>query len=130
MPPTMMAKSSPRVTRARYGRTNADEHVRGGGQADDAAHAHRLLEQEGDDPDDEGQHPPVEEQRRERAHHQDQRQRAEREHEGRVRVGDLERRRPAAEVAEDEAGARLGRLLEHEQRVVQLHEQVFDDGDF
>ena len=51
MPPAMMAKSSPRETRARYGPheerrlDHADEHVRRGRQPDHAADAHRLLQQ-------------------------------------------------------------------------------------
>jgi hypothetical protein len=66
------------------------------------------------------QHPPVEEQRGKRAHHQHQRQRAEGENERRGRVRDFEGRRAAAEVAEHEARPGLRRALEDQQGVVEL----------
>ena len=72
---------------------HADEHVGRRRQPDHPAHAHRLLQHARQRAHDRRQHAPVEEQRRERAHHQHDRQRAEREDEVRRRVGHRERRR-------------------------------------
>ncbi len=70
----------------------------------------------------------MEEQRRERAHEEHDRQRAEREHEVGVRVGHRERLLAAAKVAEDQRGSRLGGLLDPAQDVVELQERLVDAG--
>lgn len=99
---------------------HADEDVRGGGKPNHPAYTHQLLQGKRKDAHDRRQHAPIEEQRAQRAHHEHDRQRPEGEHESCSGIRDLERGRTASEVAEHQARPGLGRLLEHEQRVVQL----------
>ena len=84
-------------------------------------------------PDDAAQHPgegaddalqyaPIEQQGRQRADHQHQRQCAESEDKAGARLDFGEGRRAAAEIAEDEAGAGVGRLLQRLNRVVEQQE--------
>src|ERR1044071_9806398 len=111
MPPAMMAKSSPRDTRARYGRTNS-------GASTIPTKMFAAAESPTTPPrrisfsraHDRGQDAPIKEQRAQRAHHEHDRQRAKSEHESCSRIGHLERGRAAAEIAEHEARAGLGRL--------------------
>jgi hypothetical protein len=107
---------------------HAHEDVGGRREAHRSAHAHGFFQHRGKSADEQRQHAPVEKQRRQRAHHQYQRQRAKRQHEARRSRARLEGLLPAAEKAEDEPRALLGRRLQREQRVVQLEEERLEDG--
>ncbi len=107
---------------------HADEDVGRGGQPEHAADAERALEQPGDRAHDGRQDAPVKQQRRQRAHHQHDRQGLEGEDEARTGVRLGERQRAAAEIAEDEGRAGARRRLQREQQVVQREERVLDDG--
>ena len=60
---------------------HTDKHIRRRGQTHCPAHAHGLFEKGGNATHDQRQHAPVEQQRRQRTHHQNQRQRAKGEYE-------------------------------------------------
>jgi hypothetical protein len=87
----------------------AHEHGGGGGQRGRAAQAHGLLEHEAEALGDPAQDPPVPQQGRQRADHEDHRQHPEGEHEQRRRVGQgIRLVRRAGQEAEHEADAGLG----------------------
>ena len=87
---------------------HAEEDVGGGGEADRAADAERALQQPRHAAHDRRQDAPVEQQRRQHAHHQNDRQRLERQDEIRAGRLEVERQRAAAEIAEHEGGAGAG----------------------
>ena len=66
----------------------------------------------------------MEEQRRERAHHQHQGKGAEGEHERGLGPRLLERHGPAAEIAEDECRSGLRRTLDHLQRGIEREDRL------
>ena len=88
---------------------HADEDIGGGGDADRAAHAHRAPEPPRKGAHHRRQDAPVEQQRRQDAHDQNDRQSLEREHELAAGKFRLERQRAAADIAEHEGGAGAGR---------------------
>ena len=105
---------------------HADEDVGDRAQRQGAADAHGLAQQVGERAHDKRQHPPVKQQRRERADQQHQRQGAKGEDEARAAAALGVWQVAAAEVTEDERGAGAGRLLEREQQVVQADEHPLE----
>jgi hypothetical protein len=102
---------------------HADEDVRGRRQCHRATEAERALEHEREAAHHERKDAPIREQRGQRAHDEHERKRAKPEHEA-ARAGQrLERKGCAAQVAEHEARAGLGRRLQREHRVVQQAKQ-------
>jgi hypothetical protein len=87
---------------------HADENIGGGRQADRAADAQRALQRPRKAAHDRRQDAPVEQQRGQHAHHQNQRQRLESEDEFAAGIFWIERQRTAAEIAEHEAGTCTG----------------------
>jgi hypothetical protein len=106
---------------------HADEDVCRRRQADGPADAHRAHEQPREPAHEPRQDPPVEQQRRERAHDQHERQRAEREDERGGLGLLLERQRRAAEVAEHERGACPGRAVARADRAVEPKEELGEE---
>ena len=84
---------------------HAEKDVGRGGQPHRAADAERALQQPRHAAHDRRQHAPVEQQRRQNAHDQHDRQRLKRQDEIRARRLEIERQRAAAEIAEHEGGA-------------------------
>ena len=76
---------------------------------DRAADAERAFQKPRHAAHDRRQHPPVEQQRGQHAHHQDDRQRLKRQDEIRTGRLEIEGQRAAAEIAEHEGGAGAGR---------------------
>ena len=104
----------------------ADEDVGGGREPDRAADAHRAVEREGEALDDRRQDAPVEQQGRQHAHQQHDRQRVERQHEVLAGEFQLERQCAAADIAEHEGGAGAARRGDGVDRGVQRGEGARD----
>jgi hypothetical protein len=104
----------------------ANEDVGRGREPDRAADVERALERMGEAAHDRRHDAPVEEKRGDDAHHQHDGERLEGETEFRSGRLELERQRPAADVAEHERGAGLGRRRDRSDSVVDPHEGVFD----
>ena len=88
---------------------HAEEDVGGGGKAHRAADAERAFQNPRHAAHDRRQYPPVEQQRGQHAHHQDDRQGLKRQDEIRTGRLEIEGQRAAAEIAEHEGGAGAGR---------------------
>jgi hypothetical protein len=101
---------------------HADEHVGCRGETQGAADAQGLAQYPGESLHHQGQHAPVEEQRRQGADDQEQGQGAEGEDEGVLGMADRKRGLAASQVAEDEPGPGFGGLLESDHHVVQPDE--------
>ena len=96
----------------------ADENIGRRGQPGGAADVERLFQRPGKTAHDRRHDAPVEQQRRQHAHHQHHRQRLEAEDELRRRRLDVERRGAAADIAEHESGAGLGRVGDRIDRAI------------
>ena len=97
---------------------HAQEHIGSGRQPDRAADPKGAAEQPGQAAHDRRQDAPVEQQRGQHAHHQHDRQRLQGQDEGGIGIGDVERQRAAAEIAEHKACAGPGRAGDRPDRVV------------
>src|SRR6266852_1393814 len=93
-----------------------------------AAGAHGLLQEKRKPLHDPGKHPPVKEQRGQRAHDEHERQRPERENEARARISLRERKRPAAQEPEDEGCSLPRRFLKRVERIVEEKEDLLEQG--
>ncbi|MGX1165033.1 hypothetical protein AB7M16_001299 [Bradyrhizobium sp. USDA 372] len=106
---------------------HAEEDVGGGRETDRAADAERTLQQPGHAADDRWQHAPIEQQRRQHAHDQHDRQRLERQDEVRAGRLQVEGQGSAADIAEHEGGAGPRSRRDRADRVVDGTEGMGDD---
>ncbi len=91
---------------------HADEDIDGGAGSQRPADADGSAQDEGHAGDHALQQTPMEQQRRQRANHEDHRKDAEGQRQGRALAVELEGKGAAADIAEDKAGARLGGAVE------------------
>ena len=108
----------------------ADEDIGRGRQADRAADTERALEHKGKSAHDGRQDFPVEQERREHAHHQHDGQAVEGEHELAAGSFRIEGQRAAAEIAEHEGSASLGRRRHGIDRAVDRRHRAAHRRDF
>ena len=104
----------------------ADENIGRRRQPDGAADVERLFQQARKAAHDRRHDAPIEQQRRQHAHHQHDGERLKAENEGGGRLLDLERQRPAADIAEHERGAGPGRGGDGIHRVIDQREHHLD----
>jgi hypothetical protein len=125
MPQLISANNSPRAHAQQVGADQqrrldmADKDVHRRAEAERPADADGPPQHPGERLHDALQHPPVEQERRQRADDQHHRQGAKREDEAAAGLGLGKGQFGAAEIAEDKAGAGLGRLLQRLDRLVQ-----------